>query len=60
MLGIIVNWGRWSDMVVVKLLDIMSGSIKFENKLPISHGTSIYKETIPQNFHFQDQWDCEL
>ena len=47
-------------MVVVKLLDIMSGSIKFENKLPISHRTSIYKETIPQNFHFQDQWDCEL
>ena len=29
------NWDRWSEMVVVKLLDIMSGSIAFENILSI-------------------------
>ena len=34
-LGIIENWGRWSEMVVVKLPDIMSGSITFENILSI-------------------------
>ena len=34
-LGIIENWGRWSDMVAVKLPDIMSGSITFENILSI-------------------------
>ena len=34
-LGIIENWGRWSEMVAVKLPDIMSGSIKFENILSI-------------------------
>ena len=32
-LGIIVNWGRWSEIVAVKLPDIMSGSITFENIL---------------------------
>ena len=32
-LGIIANWGRWSEMVAVKLPDIMSGSITFENTL---------------------------
>ena len=34
-LGIIENWGRWSEMVAVKLPDIMSGSIIFENILSI-------------------------
>ena len=29
-LGIIGNWGRWSERVSVKLSDIMSGSITFE------------------------------
>ena len=33
--GIIANWGRWSEMVAVKLPDIMSGSITFENVLSI-------------------------
>ena len=33
-LGTIANWGRWSDMVAVKLPD-MSGSITFENILSI-------------------------
>ena len=31
----IANWGRWSDMMVVKLPDIMSGSITIENILAI-------------------------
>ena len=31
-LGITENWGRWSDTAAVKLPDIMSGSIEFENK----------------------------
>ena len=30
-LEIIANWGKWSDMVVVRLPDIMAGSITFEN-----------------------------
>ena len=30
-LGIIANWGRWSEIVAVKLPDIMFGSITFEN-----------------------------
>ena len=34
-LGIIPNWGRWSEMVAVKLHDIMSGSLTFENILSI-------------------------
>ena len=34
-LGIIENWGRWSEIVAVKLTDIMSGSITFENKLSV-------------------------
>ena len=34
-LGIIENWGRWSEIVAVKLPDIMSGSITFENILSI-------------------------
>ena len=34
-LGIIENWDRWSDMVAVKLPDIMSGSITLEKILPI-------------------------
>ena len=33
--GIIMNWGRWSEIVAVKLPDVMSGSIKFENILSI-------------------------
>ena len=33
--GIIENWGRWSEIVAVKLPDIMSGSIAFENMLCI-------------------------
>ena len=35
MFGIIANWGRWSEMVDVKLTDTISGSITFENILPI-------------------------
>ena len=34
-LGIIANWGRWSEIVAVKLPDIISGSITFENILSI-------------------------
>ena len=34
-LGIIANYGRWSEMVAVKLPNIMSGSITFENILSI-------------------------
>ena len=34
-LGIIENWGRWSEIVAVKLPDIMSGSITFKNILSI-------------------------
>ena len=34
-LGIIENWGRWSETVAVKLPDIMSGSITFGNILSI-------------------------
>ena len=33
--GIIANWGRWLEMVAVKLPDIMSGSLTFENMLSI-------------------------
>ena len=33
--GVIENWGRWSEKVAVKLPDIMSGSITFENILSI-------------------------
>ena len=32
-LGIIENWSRWSEIVAVKLPDIMPGSITFENIL---------------------------
>ena len=34
-LEIIVNWGRWLEMVVVKLPVIMAGLITFENILSI-------------------------
>ena len=34
-LAIIANWGRWSEMVAVKLPNIMSGSITFENILSV-------------------------
>ena len=34
-LGIIKTWDRWSEIVAVKLPDIMSGSITFENILSI-------------------------
>ena len=34
-LGIIENWVRWSEMVAVKLSDIMSGWVTFQNKLSI-------------------------
>ena len=33
--GIIANWGRWSEIVAVKLPDIMSGSIAIEKILSI-------------------------
>ena len=33
--GIIANWGRWSEIVAVRLPDIMSGSITFENIVSI-------------------------
>ena len=33
--GIIANWGRWSEILAVKLPGIMSGSITFENVLSI-------------------------
>ena len=33
--GIIADWGRWSEMVAVELPDIMSGSIMFKNILYI-------------------------
>ena len=32
-LGIITNWGRWTEIVAVKLSNIMSGSITFNNIL---------------------------
>ena len=32
-LRIIANWGRWSEIVAVRLPDIMSGSVTFENIL---------------------------
>ena len=32
-LEIIATWGRWLEVVVVKLPDIMSGSITYENIL---------------------------
>ena len=36
-LGIIANWGRWSEMVQSNYIpDIMSGSIKSENILSMS------------------------
>ena len=35
-LGIIENWGMWSEMVAVKLPDITSESITFENMLSVS------------------------
>ena len=31
----ISNWGRWSEMVVFKLFDVMSGWITFKNALSI-------------------------
>ena len=34
-LGIIANWDRWSEIVALKLSDIISGSIAFENILSI-------------------------
>ena len=33
--GIIANWGRWSEILAVKLPGIMSGSITLENVLSI-------------------------
>ena len=35
LLGIYANWGRWSEMVAVKLPNITSGSIAFENILSV-------------------------
>ena len=32
-LGTNENWGKWSDLVVIMLLDIISGEIKLENIL---------------------------
>ena len=34
-LGIIENWNRWSEMMIVKLPDFMSGSITFGDILSI-------------------------
>ena len=34
--GLIENWGRWSEMVAVKLPNIRSGSITFGNILSIT------------------------
>ena len=34
-LGIMENWGRWPEIVAVKLPDIMSGAITFQNILSI-------------------------
>ena len=34
-LGITADWGRWSEIVAIKLADIVSGSITFENTLSI-------------------------
>ena len=34
-LGVIANWGRWSEIEAVKLPDIISESITFENILSI-------------------------
>ena len=35
-LGIVANWGRWSEMMAVKLPNIMSGSMTLENMLSIT------------------------
>ena len=35
LLGIYANWGRWSEMVAVKLPNITSGLITFENILSV-------------------------
>ena len=35
MFGSIGNWSKWSEMIPVKLPDIMPGSIMFENILSI-------------------------
>ena len=32
-LGIIENWGRWSEIIAVKLPDIMSGSVTSEKNI---------------------------
>ena len=32
-LGTIENWGKWSEMVAIKLPDVMPWSITFENVL---------------------------
>ena len=32
-LGVIENWDRWSEMIAVKLFDIVSRLITFENIL---------------------------
>ena len=34
-LGVIVNWGRWREIVAIKLPNIMSESKAFENILSI-------------------------
>ena len=36
MLGTIRNWGRWSEIVAVRLPDIESGKVIFVNMLSIS------------------------
>lgn len=35
MLGISADWGRWLEIVVAKLPDILSGSITFKNVFSI-------------------------
>ena len=35
MFGVIANWGRWSELLAVKLPYIMFGSIMFKNILSI-------------------------
>ena len=53
-LGINANYGRWSEMVTVKLPDIMSGSITFESIVSIRKFAC--KKTKVQISKFKKQW----
>ena len=54
--GIIENWGRWSEMVAVKLPDIMSGSMTFENEL----STRVLRELKVRGPKNSFVWLCSL